>query len=62
VTKDINDEGNAYKLGCSRMRILAHLDYPDFYRRLSNYLGYRGFTYEVIKRIIAILWQEKEQW
>ena len=61
VTKDIDDEGNAYKLGCSRMHVLAHLDYPDFYRRLSNYLSYRGFTYEVIKRIIAVLWQEREQ-
>jgi regulatory protein len=61
ATKDIDDEGNAYKLGCSRMRILAHLDYPDFYRRLSNYLSYRGFTYEVIKRTAALLWQEKGQ-
>jgi regulatory protein len=61
ATKDIDDEGNAYKLGCSRMHILAHLDYPEFYRRLSNYLSYRGFTYEVIKRTIASLWREKEQ-
>ena len=61
VTRDVDDEGNAYKLGYSRMHILAHLDYPDFYRRLSSYLGYRGFTYEVIKHTIARLWQEKEQ-
>jgi len=61
VTKDIDDMDNAYKLGCRRMHILADLDYPDFYRRLSNYLRYRGFTYEVIKRIVTILWQEKEQ-
>lgn len=61
VTKAIDDEGNAYKLGRSRMHILAHLDYPDFYRRLSSYLGYRGFSYEVIKHTITLLWQEKEQ-
>jgi len=59
VTEDIDDMDNAYKLGCSRMHVLAHLDYPDFYRRLSNYLSYRGFNYEVIKCTIAILWQEK---
>ncbi len=61
VTKDIDDEEIAYKLGCSRMHNLAHLDYPDFYRRLSSYLAYRGFSYEVIKRTVALLWQEREQ-
>ena len=61
VTDNIDDMDNAYKLGCRRMHILAYLDYPDFHRRLSNYLGYRGFNYEVIKRTIALLWQTKEQ-
>jgi len=61
VTDNIDDMDNAYKLGCRRMHILAYLDYPDFYRRLSNYLSYRGFNYEVIKRTIALLWQTKEQ-
>ena len=60
VTRDIDDEANAYKLGCSRMRSLAQLDYPDFHRRLTSYLGYRGFGYEVIKRTIALLWQDRE--
>lgn len=60
VTQDIDDESNAYKLGYSRMHTLAKLDYPDFHRRLVNYLGYRGFSYEVIRRTIAILWQERE--
>ena len=60
VTEDINDEEIAYKLGTSRMPALAHLDYPDFLRRLSNYLGYRGFSYEVIKHAAALVWQERE--
>jgi regulatory protein len=60
VTKDIDDEEVAYKLGSSRMHALAHLDYPDFYRRLSSYLAYRGFNYEVIKLTAALLWQERE--
>ena len=59
VTADINDEENAYRLGLGKIRILANLDYPDFQRRLSNYLAYRGFTYEVIRRTIVTLWQEK---
>ena len=60
MTADINDEEIAYKLGSSRMQALAHLDYPDFLRRLSNYLGYRGFSYQVIRDTAARLWREKE--
>jgi regulatory protein len=61
VTQDIDDEEVAYKLASGRMPVLAHLDYPDFYRRLSSYLAYRGFSYEVIKRTASLIWQEKEQ-
>jgi regulatory protein len=61
VIEDIDDEKIAYKLGSSRLPALANLDYPDFYRRLSSYLTYRGFSYEVIKRTVALVWQEKEQ-
>ena len=61
VTKDIDDEEIAYKLGSSRMPVLAHLDYPEFHRRLSSYLAYRGFSYEVVKRTAALVWQEREQ-
>ena len=59
VTSDVDDEDNAYKLVCGRMHALAHLDYPTFHRRLSSYLSYRGFSYEIIKRTIARLWREK---
>ena len=60
VTRDIDDEQIAYKLGSGRMHALAHLEYPDFYRRLSSYLAYRGFGYEVIKHTAVLLWQERE--
>ena len=60
VTKDIDDEEIAYKLGSSRLPTLAHLDYLDFYRRLSSYLTYRGFSYQVIRGTAARLWREKE--
>ena len=61
VTEDIDDEAIAYKLGSNRISALAHLDYPDFYRRLSSYLAYRGFGYEVIKHTAALVWREREQ-
>jgi len=59
VTDDIDDEEIAYNIGFSRMHILAHLDYPDFRRRLTSYLAYRGFGYEVIRDTVALLWREK---
>jgi regulatory protein len=61
VTEDIDDEAIAYKLGSNRISTLAHLDYPDFYRRLSSYLAYRGFGYQVIKHTAALVWREREQ-
>jgi regulatory protein len=60
VTQDIDDEEIAYKLGSSRLLALAHLDYPDFYRRLSSYLRYRGFNYQVIRDTAIRLWREKQ--
>jgi regulatory protein len=59
VTNDIDDDQIAYKLASSRLPSLAHLDYPDFHRRLSNYLAYRGFSYQVIRDTVARLWREK---
>ena len=60
VTENIDDEDNAYELGRRRMYMFAHLDYPEFQRRLSNYLVYRGFSYVVIRQTISRLWQEKQ--
>jgi regulatory protein len=60
VTNDIDDDQIAYRLGSSRLPSLAHLDYPNFRRRLSSYLAYRGFGYEVIRDTVARLWREKQ--
>ena len=61
VTNDIDDDQIAYRLASSRLPSLAHLDYPAFYRRLSNYLAYRGFNYHVIRDTVARIWREREQ-
>ncbi len=59
ITKDIDDELNAYTIGCSRVRFLADLDYPRFRQRLSSYLSYRGFSHQVIRDTANRLWREK---
>ena len=57
----IDDERSAYLLGCAKIRSLAHLDRVVIERRLINYLKYRGFTFEIIKRITYRLLKEKEE-
>jgi regulatory protein len=59
VTSDVDDDEIAYSLGLSRLPSLAHLDYSRFHRRLSSYLAYRGFSYQVIRDAVARLWREK---
>ncbi len=60
VTDGIDDDQTAYRLASSRLPSLAHLDYPAFYRRLSNYLAYRGFSHQVIRDTVGGLWREKQ--
>jgi regulatory protein len=59
ITKDIDDELNAYTIARGRAPFLADLDYSQFRRRLSSYLSYRGFGYHTIRSTVARLWQEK---
>jgi len=59
VTADIDDEALAYRLGAERMATIGQLEYPEFHRRLSGYLGYRGFSHEVVRRTVACLWRER---
>lgn len=58
VTADIDDEALAYRLGAGRMATIGQLGYPEFHRRLSGYLAYRGFSHEVVRRTVASLWRE----
>ena len=60
ATGDIDDDENAYTLGRHRAPMLAQLDYPEFQRRLSSYLAYRGFSYEIIRHTVSRLWREKQ--
>jgi regulatory protein len=59
VTADIDDDQTAYKLARGRIPSLAGLDYSQFARRLASYLTYRGFSYEVVRRTVNLLWEER---
>jgi regulatory protein len=57
---DIDDNANAYKAGKRKARLLYSLSYEEFRKRLSNYLKWRGFSYEVIYKVTESLWKEKQ--
>ena len=60
VVKTDDDEANAYLAAQSKVRRLKAVEYEIFRRRLGEYLKRRGFSYGVIIRTIARVWQEKE--
>lgn len=57
---DVDDRDNAYKAGMKKARLLSSLGHEEFRRRLSSYLKWRGFGYEVIDSVSERLWQEKQ--
>ena len=56
VISDIDDEANALKAGIKKARLLGNFNYLEFSRRLAPYLGRRGYSGEVIHRVIPLLW------
>jgi len=55
----IDDEDSAYNVALTKTRRLESIDYSDFRKRISGYLQRRGFSYEIIRRTIEKIWQER---
>ena len=53
-----NDEELAYQAGNARLRRYASLDWQNFRKKLSAYLGRKGFSYGVLSPVVEQLWQE----
>lgn len=55
-----DDAGAAYQLAAKRARTarLGVLPYPEFRRKLGDYLARHGFDYETIGPILERLWKE----
>jgi regulatory protein len=60
VTGEIDDSESAYRAALSKVRRLSPIDYRDFRRRLGEYLGRRGFGYDVINATVSRVWQERQ--
>lgn len=54
----LDDEAAAYTAGQRRAARMAALQYPEFRKRLWDFLMGRGFRYDVTGRAVERLWQE----
>ncbi|MBI2868929.1 MAG: RecX family transcriptional regulator [Chloroflexi bacterium] len=54
----VDDEESAYNAALIGLRRLPVANYPDFNRRLGNFLRRRGFNYEVISHTLERVWRE----
>jgi regulatory protein len=61
VVSEVDDSDSAYRAALSKARRLSPADYQTFRRRLGQYLGRRGFNYEVIKETVERVWKEQTQ-
>ena len=59
VVAGVDDNNSAYQAAMGKARSLLRSDYQGFRRRLGEYLKRRGFGYEVIRRTVERLWQER---
>lgn len=48
----------AYQAAAKKARQLSHLDEPQFFRKLVDYLARRGFDYDVAKEVANRYWSE----
>jgi regulatory protein len=61
AVNDIDDRESAYRAALSRTRHLFPADYPVYRQRLGQYLGRRGFSYDVINETVQKIWKEQEE-
>lgn len=64
AVNDEHDEELALRAGRRKAQTLLRspdMDYTKFRNRLGGFLQRRGFSYEVISRVVRALWQEEKE-
>lgn len=64
VVDDENDEELALRAASRKAALLLQtpsMDYATFRNRLGGFLQRRGFSYEIVARVVRALWQEREE-
>ncbi|MBN1691692.1 MAG: regulatory protein RecX [Dehalococcoidia bacterium] len=60
VTGGIDDEANALRAGMCKARNLRGLEYQEFYKRLVAYLSRKGYSAELVRGVVARLWESRK--
>ncbi|NPV77226.1 MAG: hypothetical protein HPY59_12745 [Anaerolineae bacterium] len=58
VEEGEEDEKLAYDAARKRVYRLGNLSWEEFRKKMSDYLGRRGFTYETISNVVRQVWSE----
>jgi regulatory protein len=56
----LNEETLAYQAAVRQSRRYEGLEMRDFRNKLGSYLARRGFSYEIIKNVVARVWEEQQ--
>ncbi len=56
----LDEEVLAYQAATKQARRYEGLEMRDFRNKLGSYLARRGFSYEIIKTVVARVWDEKQ--
>jgi SOS response regulatory protein OraA/RecX len=54
----VDEEALAYEAARKRAPRLAALEWKDFRKKLSEFLGRRGFPYAIIASTVSRIWNE----
>lgn len=55
------DDELAYQAAQKYARRLEHLEWAEFQKKLTAFLGRRGFSYSTIRPVVSQVWQESQQ-
>jgi regulatory protein len=56
----LNEEALAYQAAMKQARRFEGMQLRDFNNKLGSFLARRGFSYEIIKHVVAKVWNEKQ--
>ncbi len=58
ATQNVDDEPLAYEAAQKRASRLKDLEWNEFRKKLSDFLGRRGFSYSVVAPVVTRIWNE----
>ena len=58
ATQSVDDEALAYEAAQKKVARLKNLEWNEFRKKLSDFLGRRGFPYAVIAPVVTRIWNE----